>query len=372
MKKIFFLSALLCASMASFAAKFCDVPTGHLNDANFGDASARILVTVAPTGNDNEFTLTIKPNVANGNEKKLDVLYAIIGDGGTTNPYPITAGADVTEGGEDELSATFTYTGSNDNVMTLQFSNPGWDGRWQCTVSEVNYAALVDCSAASKSNPELSLNATEKTLDAAESETFQIVANRSGDGAISYVSSNANIASVSEDGLVTAVGRGSAVITVSVAETETYEEASLKLIVTVTGPVNWDAVDWLAGGNEKYKVVTDPEIGSQFGGKHIENENLWIGFPSAVFGEDQPVQYSSVGAGVSFPLSQFPNEFNGFNFICDNVTYAITLYYVDGTKQATAVENILNAEKAVKVVENGQIVIIKNGVRFNALGQQMK
>ena len=36
----------------------------------------------------------------------------------------------------------------------------------------------------------------------------------------------------------------------------------------------------------------------------------------------------------------------------------------------TAVENVESAEKAVKVFENGQLVIIKNGVRYNALGVQ--
>lgn len=34
----------------------------------------------------------------------------------------------------------------------------------------------------------------------------------------------------------------------------------------------------------------------------------------------------------------------------------------------SAIENIEVAEKAVKVVENGQLIILKNGVRFNTLG----
>lgn len=40
--------------------------------------------------------------------------------------------------------------------------------------------------------------------------------------------------------------------------------------------------------------------------------------------------------------------------------------------QATAVENAEAAVKAVKVVENGQLVIIKNGVRYNAQGAVVK
>ena len=223
-----------------------------------------------------------------------------------------------------------------------------------------------------KNDPGLTLNATETTLNAATSETFQIVASQSGDGAISYVSSNAGIASVSESGLVTAVGRGTATIKVMTAETATYSAGMKTLTVTVTGPVNWDAEAWLAGGNDKYKVVTEPEIGSQFGGKHIENNNLWIGFPSAVWGDNSGIEHTAVGAGVSFPLSQFPNEFNDFNFICDGVTYQITLFYVDGIPAGTAIDQVMDGKKARKVMENGQLYIIKNGVRYNALGAQVK
>ena len=39
--------------------------------------------------------------------------------------------------------------------------------------------------------------------------------------------------------------------------------------------------------------------------------------------------------------------------------------------QGQGVENVLDAVKAVKTFENGQLVIIKNGVRYNALGVQL-
>ncbi len=39
-------------------------------------------------------------------------------------------------------------------------------------------------------------------------------------------------------------------------------------------------------------------------------------------------------------------------------------------KTATGINNI-EAGKAVKVVENGQVVIIKNGVRYNAVGAKL-
>jgi hypothetical protein len=36
-----------------------------------------------------------------------------------------------------------------------------------------------------------------------------------------------------------------------------------------------------------------------------------------------------------------------------------------------AVENVTAGEKAVKRFENGQLVIIKNGVKYNAIGVQL-
>ena len=40
-------------------------------------------------------------------------------------------------------------------------------------------------------------------------------------------------------------------------------------------------------------------------------------------------------------------------------------------EHATAVENIESAAKTIKVIENGQMVIIRNGVRFNAAGARL-
>jgi len=37
-----------------------------------------------------------------------------------------------------------------------------------------------------------------------------------------------------------------------------------------------------------------------------------------------------------------------------------------------AIENIFGGEKAIKTIEDGQVVIIRNGVRYNALGVEMK
>ena len=184
-----------------------------------------------------------------------------------------------------------------------------------------------------KSNPALTLNSTAETLDAtAPAETFQIVPSQSGDGAVSYESSNAGIASVDNTGLVTAVGRGKATITVSTAETATYAAASKTLTVTVTGPINWDGIGWLSGSNDKYKLSISPEISDTYGGKHVQNgTDLWIGFPSAAFGDMSIEQSGGAGAWKTFALSNFPNQENQFTVVCDGKTYTFDVYFADGT-----------------------------------------
>ena len=181
-----------------------------------------------------------------------------------------------------------------------------------------------------KTASELAINATEKTLDASVPETFQIETTTAADydGAITYASSKDGIATVSASGLVTAVGRGTATITVTAPETENFAASTKKLTVTVTGPINWEGVDWLTNSTQ-YKVVVDPEIGSQFGGIKKEDDNLWVGFPSAAFGACS-IEYSAIGAGVSFPLSQFTMDYNQFTMVCQDVTYTFDVYNKDG------------------------------------------
>ncbi len=355
MKKLFLFVALLCASVMVSAADYCSAPIKSTADH---DATVTMRLV---SGSTYEFSITTADNIVSFNAAGSNLYAEVNGVGGyhlseylTQSGNTLSAQFESTVKPKIYANALFiVLDGIGENLFNIPM-----DADWEI------------CGEA-KTDPELSLNATEIELNANVSETFQIEVDRKGTGAISYESNNAGIASVSESGLVKAVGRGVATITVKSAETADYALGVKTLKVTVTGKVNWDAVAWLAGGNEKYKVISAPEIPDQFGGKHIENNNLWIGFPSAVWGDNSSIDHSAVGAGVSFPLSQFTKEFNTFDFICENVTYAITLYWVDGEKSETGVEDqFVNSNKIVKIIENGQIVIIKNGVRYSLLGQK--
>lgn len=320
MKKLSLLFALLCVSVMGWAVQYCDFPVHHF-DAD--SENSRILVSIEPTGNTNEYIITIKPNTEAGNTKQLDYLYATIGNGGTTVPFPIIAGTD--EGGaHDQLSATFTYTGGSSDLM-LQWSYPEWGGRNQYTFTGINLSELTVCGGSSKPSPELSLNATSKTLEKDDvAETFQIVPTKeAGSGDISYSSNAEGVATVSNTGLVTAVGPGTATITVSVAENEDFAADSKTLTVEV---IDWTSIAWLTNSNDSYKLYISPAISDTYGGKRIDGgTKLWVGCPSDLFG-DCSIEFTHVGAGASFALSNFPGYRNQFTLVCSGTTYTFTVY----------------------------------------------
>jgi hypothetical protein len=72
------------------------------------------------------------------------------------------------------------------------------------------------------------------------------------------------------------------------------------------------------------------------------------------------------------PLTEVPASAQrlAFRYVAEEASYVyvdnITLVVVPG--ETTAIDNTTAAVKAVKRFENGQLVIIKNGVKFNALG----
>ena len=362
MKKIFFLSALLCASLMVSAKEYCGEPSSN-----------------------SDFTFSLTHVSGNTYRVQIDA----VGADEMEAAVNINTGVNQTAGPGLVLAASEWVvapkqayiefeTASEESVPTAFYVDYMAFAKVGGGVIELNLGITEEidwtstCGAATKTDPELALNATEKTLDAAASETFQIVPSSKGDGAISYASSNEGIASVSDAGLVTAVGRGTATITVKVAETETYAAASKKLVVTVTGPINWDAVEWLPGSNNKFKVVAEPEIGAQFGGMHVEAENIWIGFPVAEFGECS-IEYSAIGAGVSFAISNFPKQFNTFTMVCGGTTYTIIVFNADGSITSNDEMSTIKPQLSIqKLIEDGQLIIIRDGVRFNAAGQQIK
>ena len=351
MKKIFFLSALLCASMMAWAAAPVTGSSTEKSDGNdfingydYSFSTEGTTVTISFTEKENFTGLVAYLWEYNPSFKETQMTV-----NGHTASISLT---NQTAGTELRFACKFAFAagGSFPNGM--------------CVTKQFTYTVPEP----DKSDPGLTLNETSVTLDASIPGTFTILPERNGDGAISYLSNNTDIATVTNGGVVTAVAKGTTTITVSVASTDDYYSANTELTVTVTG-VNWNAIGWLSGSDNKYKLCITPNFGDQFGGKRIEGTNLWVGFPSAAFGACSIPYEPSGAAWQVFALSNFPNQYNQFTIECGGTLYTFDIYYAGST---TAIDNVETSEKARKVLENGQLIIIKNGVRYNALGAQMK
>jgi len=121
---------------------------------------------------------------------------------------------------------------------------------------------------------------------------------------------------------------------------------AIKLTVAAKGSNNADFKD-AAGTYPKNAIAVSTDLvlpAKEKGAEGADEEGyIW-----------KVLEYQAIGGDVEI------KEFNG--------GYRISKIEV-GSEQA--VENIFDGAKAEKIMENGQLVIIKNGVKFNALGAQL-
>ncbi len=376
MKKLFFLTALLCASVMGWATQYCDVPTGHENNPEFGDANGRILLSIEPTANENEYKLTIKPNYASGATKKLDYLYVIAGG---NSPYPATSGTDDDGNAYDEMSVTFTNSNATTS-FTIQWSHPDWGGRWQCTPEDVPLSELEACGA---------IDPTDYTITVDDDiEGGSIGANASTAKAGATITLTATpdsgkklsawIVKDSEDADVTVTNNKFTMPHSNVTITATFID---KPVLT---PATYWGEDEIVREEVHYPVlwsITRNEDATLTFAVEITGDVLGI-VPQINIGG--PYHDLSKGEGNSWSYSDATEYEDG-----NTVTGFFFLAYNSGSKRidwdgytvgasnkkpgpATAVENVEVGAKAIKMFENGQLVIIKNGVKYNALGAELR
>ena len=116
--------------------------------------------------------------------------------------------------------------GKGQSIITISF-----DGDNKYAAAE-NKTVTVDVSL-----NDASVTVDNNTLDLKVDETYQINATKHPDTIlldITYKSSNNTIATVDEKGIVTALGEGTAIITVEVGDGEIYAENSTNITVTVS------------------------------------------------------------------------------------------------------------------------------------------
>ena len=113
---------------------------------------------------------------------------------------------------------------------------------------------------------------------------------------------------------------------------------------------------------------TDPTIYNKYGNFDIVDEtgSLYVYGLLTADGQTQKFREMGVDAGDILTIKAIYSEYNN-NPQAQNAIY---VSHIEGG--ATAVDNTEVNAKAVKFFENGQLVIIKNGVKYNATGAIIK
>ena len=183
--------------------------------------------------------------------------------------------------GEDNPEVTLTYTGTaNDGTVVGNDGNgstevPTHAGTYTVTASitDGNYSLKADGASAqfvvAKADPALSVSAVaDKNYG---EEAFMLETSNKGDGQKSYTSSDENVVTVDENGLVTIVGAGEAALTVSLAESANYNAGEKTVTVTVKKIDHSLVVEKVAYevtyGDPAFKIAAsagDQEAGIQF------------------------------------------------------------------------------------------------------------
>lgn len=156
-----------------------------------------------------------------------------------------------------QQGAVLTYTFSADDTVLQQGSSNTYKIEQEAIgkqitvkVSAEGYIGTVNNTSdtVAKADGVLTLKQTEFTPTFGD-EAFKLGCSRTGDGTISYKVSDEKVIKVSDTGVVTIVGAGSATVTVSLSETKCYTGAAEQ---TITVTVNQASAPTLASENISY------------------------------------------------------------------------------------------------------------------------
>lgn len=141
-KRFFSALTMIMVGFAAFAApasEWCDTPTGHLNNPNFGDENSHILLTIS--GDEaGKLNIVVKPGL--DNVKGINYIYVTVSDA-TQGFYEFGTAQTGEPLAELAIEATLNPGTTTSSIM-VQYGNPDWAGRWQVSVSDIDVTA--NCS----------------------------------------------------------------------------------------------------------------------------------------------------------------------------------------------------------------------------------
>ena len=124
---------------------YCQLPQGHLGDANFADPSGRILLTIQKVQGTNNIRVAIKNNNANGNTKTgLNYLWVNAADavGGVVRYGD--GSHDEADVEEVSVIVPFDAAKTTYNFINIHWAYSGWTGEWAIDGLEVAAEELCE------------------------------------------------------------------------------------------------------------------------------------------------------------------------------------------------------------------------------------
>jgi uncharacterized protein YjdB/nitrogen fixation protein FixH len=270
-----------------------------------------------------------------------------------------------------------TFTSSNDAVVSVDGQgNVVACGKGQAVIT-VSFAGDNKYAAENKTITvdvrlnDASVTVDSDTLDLKVDETYAINATKHPDTIlldITYTSSNSSIATVDEKGIVTAVGEGTAVITVEVGDDEIYAKNSTSVTVTVSkipteitiasATVDMEVNDEVSAG----AALTPADAGNL---TFTSSNNNVV----AVDGEGN---VKAIGAGKANITVSFAG--NDKYAAAENKTISVTVSLKDSSVSADDIELKVGANATIEavtspegleityVLDNSGVVTVENGV----------
>lgn len=219
LKSIFAAWLMLCVGVSAWATTYCGTTITSLNQKH----SAAI--TCSSLGENRYLFEFVSEDEFTGYNAGSNFFMNVNGVGG----YQVSQ--HLTKDGK-RLYVEFTST-SVPNIYVGAFFVMYGDGEAQYNIPTDGDFSQV-CSSGTKQASDLTLTAPATTkLDLQIGDDFTIQYTTSSKGAVAFSSSNTDVATVSADGVITALAAGTTTITVSQAEDETYNAGSKSFTLSV-------------------------------------------------------------------------------------------------------------------------------------------
>ncbi|MBQ7382494.1 MAG: hypothetical protein IJV61_05690 [Paludibacteraceae bacterium] len=335
-------------------APYCQTEVGHFFAAN-ADPNSFVLLSIGSKGGK---TIVRIDQDAAKNTQMFDYLQVT---------GIATTGEDVAEGGATAMAVEFATPDAVNDSITLEilWSTVNWDGRWM--VQNVKVPATAACEYAVLVPAPVAKKTCAEVYDLAKNDAVAL-----NDVVVTFANGKNVWVKDATASMLVFLPAASDAFKAGDVLSEVAGVVDIYNGVYEVKPTADQVTAIVATPGEAPAAEVVAEVATTDVNKYIVMQNVEF-TEDAAFAEGTQSNITINGVAVR-------NQFkNGYTFTAGkkyNIYGVVTIYsskpqvYFITAEEAsgTAIDNTVVSEKAIKMFENGQLVIIKNGVKYNALG----